>query len=175
MRLISILSFSIFMVLSHFSLTSWALDQGLDTCINSVKQLKPGYILKLEKLNMAGKAIYEIEVADINRGEWEFLCEADSGKIIEKESEVTDPNSQVFKKNLKMTEQDAAKIALEAYPGKIEEVEYEVEENGGSSYEFDIVSEQGVETKVEVDAATGKIIETAVEEWEAGEEADEKR
>jgi hypothetical protein len=29
--------------------------------------------------------------------------------------------------------------------------------------------------KVEVDAATGKIIETATEEWEAGEEAEEKR
>ncbi len=164
-----------FLVLSFFSMASWALDQGLDTCINSAKQSKPGYILKLEKLNMAGKAVYEIEVADVNRGEWEFLCEADTGKIIEKESEVTDAKSEAFKKNMKVTEQDAAATALKAYPGKIEEVEYEIEENGGSSYEFDIMSNKGIETKVEVDAATGKIIEIAIEEWEAGEETEERR
>jgi len=164
-----------FLILSFFSMTSWALDQGLDTCINSVKQSKPGYILKLEKLNMAGKAVYEIEVADVNRGEWEFLCEADTGKIIEKESEVTDAKSQAFKKNVKVTEEDAAATALKAYPGKIEEVEYEIEQNGGSSYEFDIMSDIGIETKVEVDASTGKIIETATETWEAGEETDERR
>jgi uncharacterized membrane protein YkoI len=174
MRL-STLSFPIIFILSHFSINSWALDQGLDTCINSAKQSKPGYILKLEKLNMAGKAVYEIEVADVNRGEWEFLCEADTGKIIEKESEVTDAKSQAFKKNVKVTEEDAAATALKAYPGKIEEVEYEIEENGGSSYEFDIMSDKGIETKVEVDAATGKIIETAVEDWEAGEETEERR
>jgi uncharacterized membrane protein YkoI len=166
---------STFLILSFFSMASWALDQGLDTCINSVKQSKPGYILKLEKLNMAGKAVYEIEVADVNRGEWEFLCEADTGKIIEMESEVTDANSQAFKKNVKVTEEDAAATALKAYPGKIEEVEYEIEKNGGSSYEFDIMSDKGIETKVEVDAATGKIIETAVEDWEAGEETEERR
>ena len=166
---------STFLVLSFFSIPSWALDQGLDTCINSAKQSKPGYIIKLEKLNMAGKAVYEIEIADVNRGEWEFLCEADTGKIIEKESEVTDAKSPAFKKNMKVSEKDAAATALKAYPGKIEEVEYEIEENGGSSYEFDIMSDKGIETKVEVDAATGKIIETAVEDWEAGEETEERR
>lgn len=166
---------STILIFSFFSTASWALDQGLDTCIKSAKQSKPGYILKLEKLNMAGKAVYEIEVADANRGEWEFLCAADTGKIIEQESEVTDAKSLAFQKNLKVTEEVAAATALKTYPGKIEEVEYEIEENGGSSYEFDIMSDKGIETKVEVDAATGKIIETAVEEWEAGEETDERR
>lgn len=164
-----------FLVLSFCSMAGRAMGQGLDTCINSVKQAKSGSILKLEKLNMSGKSVYEIEVADVNRDEWEFLCEADTGKIIEKESEVTDAKSEAFKKNMKVSEKDAAATALKAYPGKIEEVEYEIEENGGSSYEFDILSDKGIETKVEVDAATGKIIETAVEEWEAGEEAEERR
>jgi uncharacterized membrane protein YkoI len=171
----SIFYLSIALVLSFYSISSRALDQGLDTCINSAKQSKPGYILKLEKLNMAGKAVYEIEVADVNRGEWEFLCEAETGKIIEKESEVTDVKDQAFKKNMKVNEKDAAAIALKVYPGKIEEVEYEIEDNGDSSYEFDIVDAKGGETKVEVDAATGKIIETATETWEAGEETDERR
>jgi uncharacterized membrane protein YkoI len=147
----------------------------LDACIKVVKQSKPGYIIKLEKLNVAGKGVYEIEVADVNRGEWEFMCEANTGKIIEQESEVTDAKSQAFKKNVKVTEEDAGAIALKSNPGKIQEVEYEVEDNGGSSYEFDIINDKGVETKVEVDAATGKIIETAIEDWEAGEESDEQR
>lgn len=131
--------------------------------------------MKLEKLNVGGKGVYELEARDANGVEWEFMCDADSGKITERETEVTDPKSDAFKKNVKVTEEDAAAIALKANPGKIQEVEYEVEENGASSYEFDIVNDKGVETKVEVDAATGKIIETSTEEWEIGEEADEKR
>lgn len=103
------------------------------------------------------------------------MCDADSGKLTEKEAEVENPNSQAFKKNVKVTEEDAAAIALKTNPGTIKEVEYEIEDNGASSYEFDIVNDKGLETKVEVDAATGKIIETAVEEWEIGQEADEKR
>ncbi len=165
-------------ILIVFMLTAFdanASDQGLENCIAAIKAAKPGYIIKLEKLKMSGKGIYEIEIADVNKGEWEFLCEADSGKIIEKEAEVADANSETFKKNLKVSEEEAAKIALKAYPGKIEEVEYEVEDNGDSSFEFDIVNNKGVETKVEIDAATGKITDTAIEEWEAGEEPDEKR
>ncbi|MDD2760673.1 MAG: PepSY domain-containing protein [Methylomonas sp.] len=152
-----------------------AADQGLESCVQAVKKEKAGELVKLEKLNVGGKGVYELELRDVNGVEWEFMCDADSGKITERETEVTDPKSEAFKKNVKVTEEDAAAIALKASPGKIQEVEYEVEENGASSYEFDIVSDKGVETKVEVDAATGKIIETSTEEWEIGEEADEKR
>lgn len=152
----------------------YAADTALESCIQAVKKDKAGDLIKLEKLNVAGKGSYEIEVRDANRSEWEFVCDADGGKISEKESEVADANSVAFKKNVKITEEDAAAIALKANPGTIQEVEYEVEENGASSYEFDIISDKG-ETKVEVDAATGKIIETASEEWEIGEETEEKR
>ncbi|MBS3963965.1 MAG: PepSY domain-containing protein [Methylomonas sp.] len=152
-----------------------AADTSLEACIQSVKQQKPGSLVKLEKLNVNGKGVYELEVRDSNHQEWEFMCDADSGKIIEKEAEVADPNSLAFKKNAKVTEEDAAAIALKAHPGTIKEVEYEIEESGAPSYEFDIVNDKGVETKVEVDAASGKIIETAIEDWEIGEEHDEKR
>lgn len=152
-----------------------AADQGLENCIQAVKKEKSGDLIKLEKLNVAGKGAYELELRDNNRQEWEFMCDADSGKLTEKESEVSDPNSQAFKKNVKVTEEDAAAVALKANPGTIQEVEYEIEDNGTSSYEFDIVNDKGVETKIEVDAASGKIIETAIEEWEIGEEADEQR
>ncbi|WP_445368412.1 PepSY domain-containing protein [Methylomonas sp. BW4-1] len=169
------LALSVLAGLGMLSANALAADQGLENCIQAVKKEKAGELVKLEKLNVAGKGAYELELRDNNRQEWEYMCDADSGKLTEKESEVADPNSQAFKKNVKITEEDAAAIALKANPGKIEEVEYEVEENGGSSYEFDIVNDKGLETKIEVDAASGKIIETATEEWEIGEEADEKR
>lgn len=158
-----------------FAGASAAADQGLENCLQAVKKDKAGELLKLEKLNIAGKGAYEVEVRDANRTEWEFVCDADSGKITERETEVADPNTSSFKKNVKVTEEDAAATVLKAHPGTIQEVEYEVEENGASSYEFDVVGDKGVETKVEVDAASGKIIETATEEWEIGEEADEMR
>ena len=150
-------------------------DLALDNCIKQIKAQQPGYIIKLEKLNFAGKGVFEFEIVDLKQGEWEFLCDAKTGQIIEEESEVSDPKEDAFKKNVKISEEEAAKIALKNYPGKIEEVEYEIEKNGASSYEFDILSVQGIETKVEIDAATGKINETAFEDWEAGEEKDEKR
>jgi uncharacterized membrane protein YkoI len=150
-------------------------DQELDVCIKNVQAQQAGYILKLEKLKFSGKSVYEFEIADPKQGEWELLCEAKTGKIIEQESEAYDPNVPAFKKNVKITEEAAAKIALKTAPGKIREVEYEIENNGSSSYEFDILSNKGLETKVEVDAATGKVMETAVEDWQVGEEKEETR
>lgn len=152
-----------------------AADQGLEKCIAEIQKQKAGELTKLEKLNVSGKAVYEFELKDPNGFEWEFMCDVNSGKIFETESEVSSVNSLAFKSKMKVTEDDAKAIALKAYPGVIREIEYEIEENGDASYEFDIVNSKGVETKVEVDAATGKIIEVAIEEWEIGEELDERR
>ena len=170
-----IVSISIILGFGSVVANSFAADQGLENCIQSVKKEKAGEFVKLEKLNVSGKASYELELRDINRNDWEFTCDADNGKISERETEVANPNSQAFKKNVKVTEEDAVAIALKAYPGKVQEVEYEVEDNGASSYEFDIVNDKGVQTKLEVDAATGKIIETAIEEWEIGQEPEQSR
>lgn len=150
-------------------------DQSLDTCINAVQKQKVGDMIKLEKLIIDGKPAYEIEIRDPNGFEWEFICDANNGKITETESEVDSVNSRAFKSKMQVTEEDAKSIALKAYPGVIEEVEYEIEANGDASYEFDIVNDKGVETKVEVDAASGKIIEVSTEVWEIGEEQDERR
>lgn len=152
-----------------------AADKGLDKCIAAIQAQKTGELVKLEKLNVKGKAVYEIELEDANGFEWEFMCDVNSGKVFETESEVSSVNSSAFKSKMKVTEEDAKATALKAYPGVIEEVEYEIEANGDASYEFDIVNSKGVETKVEVDATTGKIIEVAIEEWEIGEGTDERR
>ena len=154
-----------------------AADKGIENCVAAVQKQKQGRFLTLEKLKVvsSGQAVYELEIADKNGFQWEFMCDAETGKIFEIESEVESVNSLAFKSKMKVTEDDAKTIALKAYPGTIEEVEYEIEENGDATYEFDIVSSKGVETKVEVDAATGKIIEVAIEEWQIGEEPNERR
>jgi len=152
-----------------------AADEGLEKCIAAAQAIKKGEMLKLEKLNVGGKPMYELEIRDAQGMEWEFMCDANSGKITEQESEVGDADDKQFKSKMKVSEKEAADIALKAHPGKIQEVEFEIEENGDASYEFDIVDDKGVETKVEVDAATGKIIETSTEEWEIGEEKEERR
>ncbi|MEQ1635907.1 MAG: PepSY domain-containing protein [Methylococcales bacterium] len=152
-----------------------AATQPLDTCISAIQKQKPGELIKLEKLIVSGKPVYEFEVKDSSGNEWEFMCNAQNGKITEQESEVINAENEAFKKHLKISEADATATALKAHPGKVQEVEYEIEANGDASYEIDIISDKGVETKVEVDAGSGKIIETATETWEIGEEADEKR
>lgn len=163
-----------FIIFSVVATHAYAADQSIETCIAAAQKQKSGNMVKLEKLSADGKPMYEVEIRDANGFEWEFMCDANSGEITETESEVSSVNSKAFKSKMKVTEEDAASIALKAYPGVIEEVEYEIEENGDASYEFDIVNAKDVETKVEVDAATGKIIEVSIEQWEIGEEPDEK-
>ncbi len=124
---------------------------------------------------MADKPFYEFEIKDAKGSEWEFMCDAKTGKITEMESEVGSVDDDAFKKNAKVTEKEAVDIALKAHPGTVHEIEYEIEENGDASYEIDIVNDKGVETKVEVNAANGKLIEVSTEVWEIGVEADEKR
>jgi len=157
------------------SASVFAAGQSIDTCIAAIQKQKPATLVKLEKLNVSGKPFYEFEVRDAQGTEWEFMCDAVSGAITETESEVTNAESELFKKHLKVPEKEAIAIALKVYPGTVQEVEYEIESNGDASYEIDIVSAKGVETKVEVNAADGKIIEVSTEDWEIGEEPDEKR
>ena len=153
---------------------SFAAD-SLDNCIAAVQKQQAGDFVKLEKLSIARKPFYELEVKDSKGMEWEFICDAKTGKITEKESEVSSASDEAFKKAMKISEEEAKATALKAHSGTITEVEYEIEDNGTPSYEFDITDDKGVETKVEVDAVSGKIIETATESWEIGEETEEKR
>ncbi|MFU8789073.1 MAG: PepSY domain-containing protein [Methylobacter sp.] len=157
------------------SASAYAAEQSIDQCIAAIQKQKTGTFIKLEKLDRAGKPFYEFEIKDDKGVEWEFMCDANSGKITETEREVVNADDEAFKKKAKITEKEAIDIALKAHPGTVEEVEYEIEENGDASYEIDIVNDKGVETKVEVNAADSKIIEVSTEVWEIGEEADEKR
>lgn len=170
-----IIKYSVIAIAIVATFNAQAADQGIEQCISAIQKQKKGDFVKLEKLNVSGKPVYAFEIHDAKGFEWEFMCDVNSGKIIETESEVNSVNNHAFQKKIKVTEEEATAIALKAHPGVIEEMEYEIEKNGDASYEFDIVNDKGVETKIEVDAATGKIIEVSTEEWEIGVEEDEKR
>jgi uncharacterized membrane protein YkoI len=144
----------------------------LEGCLKEVRAIRPGDVVKVEYLGFTDeqKAAYEIEVRTDNGQEWEFECAARSGTILEFEQEVDSPTHELFKRHMKVSEDQARKIATELYPGEIVEVEYEIEANGDASYEFDIEDRWGVEFKVEVDAATGAIVEVQIERWEIGAE-----
>ncbi len=152
-----------------------AASAEIDKCVTEVKAAKAGDIIKLEALDVQGKAVYEFEVKDSKGTEWELMCDVASGKIIEIETEPSVSELEGLKKAAKFNEADAMKTALTAFPGKIKEIEYEIESNKDFSYEIDIIGKNGVETKVEVNASSGKIIETATEKWSIGEETITKR
>jgi len=148
---------------------------GLHACLNSASAIKDGYYAKLEYLTLTDKGVetYEIEIHDKDGVEWELMCDIKHGTIYEIEREVNSASDPLFKRNMKVSEQDAGKIALELYPGRIVHTEYEIEENGDASYEFDIYNKPGITYKVEINAASGEIAEVSIEKWDIGREADE--
>ena len=85
-------------------------------------------------------------------------CDANKGKITEKEQGVSNADNPLFKEKPKFTLDQAKEIALKAAPAEVVEVKYEIESNGNASYEFDIKTDKG-EVKLEVDATSEKVIE----------------
>jgi uncharacterized membrane protein YkoI len=137
---------------------------SMETCMQAALAKKEGEVVKLEFKNERGTPIYEFEVVGSDGKVWELECDANLGKITEEEQEVSGPDHPLFKAKLKVSEEEAKKIALQAHPGEIVELEYEIESNGDASYEFDIKTKDGKELKMEVDAGTGKIVEDGEEE-----------
>lgn len=147
----------------------------LHACLKSASDIKDGYYAKLEYLTLTDNAneTYEIEIHDTDGVEWELRCDIKHGTIYEIEREVNSASDPLFKRKIKVNEQDAGKIALELYPGKIVHTEYEIEKNGDASYEFDIYNKPGVTYKVEINATSGEITEMSIEKWDIGRETQE--
>lgn len=174
MKIISLLiSFMITTLLPISSLAGH--HGGLHACLKAASDIKEGYYAKLEYLTFTDKGVetYEIEIHDNDGVEWELMCDINHGTIYEVEREVNAASDPLFKRKMKVSEQDAGKTALELYPGKIVHTEYEIESNGAASYEFDIYDRPGVTHKVEVNATTGEIVEVSIEKWDIGREAHE--
>jgi uncharacterized membrane protein YkoI len=155
---------------------------SLEACLEAALAQKPGDILKME-IEIAGPSteagqpakgtrLLEIETRGAEGDEWELTCDEKSGKIIETEREVKDPNDPAFKAKAKVTEQEARKTVLAAHAGEIVEVEYEIESSGAASYEFDVKDKAGKrEVKMEVDAISGTMVEHRDELYQIGIEA----
>jgi uncharacterized membrane protein YkoI len=137
---------------------------SMEKCLEAALAKKDGEVVKLEFKTERGTPIYEFEIAGTDGKDWEYECDANTGKITEEEQEVDSADDPLFKAKMKISEEEAKKIALEKHPGEIVETEYEIESNGDASYEFDIKTADGKELKMEVDAATGKIVEDDEEE-----------
>lgn len=149
--------------------------ENLHTCLKKASDIKDGYYAKLEYLILTDKGTetYEIEIHDKDGIEWELRCDIQNGVIYEMEREVNSVSDPLFKRKMKVSEQEAGKIALELYPGKIVHTEYEIEENGNASYEFDIYNKPGITYKIEINATSGEIEEVSIEKWDIGRETEE--
>jgi uncharacterized membrane protein YkoI len=85
---------------------------------------------------------------------------ADSGKINSEDKSSIEKNTQ----HVKLTEEQAKKIALAEVNGKIEDIDLEEEEDS-VFYEVEIESGQQ-EATIQIDAFTGKVLSVAIENEE---------
>jgi uncharacterized membrane protein YkoI len=92
---------------------------------------------------------------------------ADSGEITKKKQDDDRQDddrddSNVDSKQVKISLEEATKIALNEAKGTVEEAELE-DEDGEAVYSFEIKGENGKEAEVEISAETGKVMKI---EWE---------
>ncbi|WP_353110125.1 PepSY domain-containing protein [Salinisphaera dokdonensis] len=149
----------------------------LEQCLHAAQSVRQGDIVKVEYLSVSpvGAPTYEIEIRDDSDKEWELMCNARSGDIYELETEAESADDEMFARHAKISEEDAIKTAQDRFGGEVVEVEYEIESDGSPSYEIDLAQDgQDTEFKVEVDAVSGEIIELSVEQWQIGQEPEEK-
>jgi uncharacterized membrane protein YkoI len=140
----------------------------LGDCVTAVQAVHQGTMVKVEGTVDSNRTIYEFDVRSPDGTQWDIECDANTGKIVEVEQEVSGPDQEPFKARVQIREDSARAIALAANPGEISEVEYEVEADGAATYEFDVKGADGKETKVEVDATTGRITEANPEYYQIG-------
>lgn len=146
-------------------------DASIQDCLNAARSIRPGQFVKVEYLSVTDErqAAYEIAVKPASGRRWEFECSVGSGTIVEMEQQVDSSDDPLFKRSMKITEQDAVVTATTLYPGKVSEIEYEIDADGTPRYEIDIIDLDSIQMKVEVSAVTGNIDEVQIETWEIGE------
>jgi uncharacterized membrane protein YkoI len=179
LRPLALLAFALALPVSAFAQEASGPTGTLGTCLQAASAIKTPAggddFTKVEYLDPSadGTPTFEIELTAEDGTEWEFMCDATTGRIYEIEQEAASASDARFSRGAEVSEDDARQAVTQLYPGTIGEVEYEIESSGAASYEIDVLS-GGTEWKVEVDAATGAIIEVHVERWEIGVERDER-
>lgn len=144
-----------------------SLTSGLDKCFMAVNKKYSGNIVSLEREVEDGQAIYELDVKTKDGKELEIECNVATTELSDEEVEVA-ADDKAFVGAVKISAEEAEKIALENTPGKVVEREYAFE-GDLPVYEFDIYSEKiGHEVEVEINGVTGEIMETEVEIYDIG-------
>ena len=144
----------------------------VEQCLDAAYDRVPGYARKLEFKIEGDDPIYEFDIESSNDNyTYNVECNAEEGYIIEIEKEVG-KDDPYFKKNAKVSIDEARKNVLEIHPGKVMNEEREVGMDGTITYEFDIQTIAGYEIKVDVDAVSGQIEEANFELYEIGIEAE---
>jgi uncharacterized membrane protein YkoI len=142
---------------------------SMEHCLQAALAKRAGEVEKLEFKLKDGTPVYEIEIVDRDDAEWEYECDANSGKIIGEEREVASASIPLFQNKAKITDEAARKTVLDAHPlGEIITTEYEIKTDGPAVYEFDVKTKDGKKVKVEVDAAGGKIVESSQHIYQIG-------
>lgn len=144
----------------------------VEQCLDAAYDRVPGYARKLEFKIEGDDPIYEFDIESSNDNyTYNVECNAEEGYIIEIEKEVG-KDDPYFKKNAKVSIDEARKNVLDIHPGKVMNEEREVGMDGTITYEFDIQTIAGYEIKVDVDAVSGQIEEANFELYEIGIEAE---
>ena len=144
----------------------------VEQCLDAAYDRVPGYARKLEFKIEGDDPVYEFDIESSNDNyTYNVECNAEEGYIIEIEKEVG-KNDPYFKKNAKVSIDEARKNVLDIHPGKVMNEEREVGMDGTITYEFDIETLAGYEIKVDVDAVSGRIEEANFELYEIGIEAE---
>ena len=147
-----------------------ALTSDLDKCFISVHKKYEGHIVSLEREVEDGQAVYEFDVKTKDGKELEIECNVATAELADEEVEVAKDDKK-FTSAVKISAEEAEKIALENTPGKVTEREYAFE-GDLPVYEFDIYSEKiGHEVEVEINGVTGEIMETEIEIYDIGEDS----
>ena len=144
-----------------------SLTSGLDKCFMAVNKKYGGNIVSLEREVEDSQAVYEFDVKTKDGKEIEIECNVSTTELSDEEVEVA-ADDKAFAGAVKISAEEAEKIALENTPGKVIEKEYALE-GDLPVYEFDIYSEKiGHEVEVEINGVTGEIMETEVEIYDIG-------
>jgi uncharacterized membrane protein YkoI len=144
----------------------------MEQCMNAVLAARAGSVTGLELEVENGVPVYEFKLKDDADREWEVVCNAMTGQVVEVSQELDDSPEldAAFKAAAKVDEATAQSIAVGAHPGKVEKIDREMDPIHGAIYEIAIRTAEGKEREVEVSAVNGLVLKFEEKIYEIGED-----
>lgn len=140
-------------------------EQNLKISYEKAKEIvlkeKKGSISEMELEQEAVGWVYEAEVKSKGK-EYDYKINADTGEVTKMHEDDSNDDGKVNQNQVKVTMEEAKKIALKEVKGEVNEAELE-NDDGQAVYKFEIRTEDGREAEVEISAESGETVKT---EWE---------